>query len=371
MSFKVNNAFLESVVEKVMYDLFNNLYSLTGPTGATANTGVLLADGTLIHSITPNVDNSYDLGATGFGFRNIYTNTIYLNGIPIIAHDGIIELPAGSLVGGVTLGTIRIIGSVANSSLLPVSATIGDAYLIDNNLWVYSESSTWVDIGPITGPEGTVGATGFTGPTGYTGYTGYTGSVGPTGYTGIAGAQGPRGQTGPSYQNTGSITLADFIEYGAGFNFISSIPDVELWLDANTLSGSYTTGQQVSSWPSNVNSYVANAPTIGASPLFIENALNNKGILSFIKGQQMSVNSYPVNRSGFSVFLLYYPINQNVSSPMIQAQSTSTSENFYTLASYYPSLLNNYQVSQYNTDNILISRYTKEYKQLLKTLGNY
>ena len=40
MSFKVNNAFLESVVEKVMYDLFNNLYSLTGPTGATANTGV-------------------------------------------------------------------------------------------------------------------------------------------------------------------------------------------------------------------------------------------------------------------------------------------------------------------------------------------
>jgi hypothetical protein len=92
MSFKVNNAFLESVVEKVMYDLFNNLYSLTGPTGATANTGVLLADGTLIHSIIPNVDNSYDLGATGFGFRNIYTNTIYLNGIPIIAQNGIIEL---------------------------------------------------------------------------------------------------------------------------------------------------------------------------------------------------------------------------------------------------------------------------------------
>lgn len=85
---------------------------------------------------------------------------MYLNGIPIIAHDGIIELPAGSLVGGVTLGTIRIIGTVANPSLLPVSATIGDAYLIGNNLWVYSESSTWVDIGPITRPEGNIGATG-------------------------------------------------------------------------------------------------------------------------------------------------------------------------------------------------------------------
>ena len=111
-----------------------------------------------------------------------------------------------------------------------------------------------------------------------------------------------------------------------------------------------------------MNGYVASSPSLGARPLFINDALNNKGILSYIKGQYSVVPSFPIHRGGFSAFLLYFPIQQNVSSPMIQAQSTLTAENFYFLSSYYPSLLNNYSVTQINNNSDTVAKFRQGFQ---------
>ncbi len=305
MSFRLNDTVLEQIIQRVEYDVIRNIQSLTGPTGPIANYGILTQDGTLLDDIIPSQDNLYSLGSSSFQFNNIYSNTVYINNQPISVVDNVLQLPSGTLIGGVAIGTIKILGIKNDPSELPVSADIGDAYIIGNNLWVYSTSLVWVNIGSIVGPQGQQGITGPTGITGRTGATGYTGYTGPRGQTGPTGYTGPRGLTGSPYQNTGIINLGDFADTGP-FNFISSIPNLELWLDADTLSGTYNTADPVDLWGSLVNGHIATSPNAGARPLYIQNALNNKGIVSYVKGQQSVIPSYPVNRSGFSVFLLYY-----------------------------------------------------------------
>jgi hypothetical protein len=64
----------------------------TGPTGPMGPTGFL--NGTVNTSIIPALDNTYDLGATGFSFRSIYVaaNTMYLGNCTISAD------PSGNVV---------------------------------------------------------------------------------------------------------------------------------------------------------------------------------------------------------------------------------------------------------------------------------
>ena len=172
--FTLNNSLTESTIDNLVYDVISKIPSLTGPTGPVANVGILTTDGILLSDITPETTNTFNLGSSSFQFNGIYSNTIYINNIPINSSGGTIQLPAGTMVGGVPMFTIRIIGQKNFVSELPLSATLGDAYLIDANLWVYNSSNVWVDIGSIRGPAGLIGPTGYTGPTGPTGYTGYT-----------------------------------------------------------------------------------------------------------------------------------------------------------------------------------------------------
>jgi len=99
------------------------------------------------------------------------------------------EGPAGS---GVT-----ILGSFSNSSELPSSGNeLGDAYLIDGDLWVWNGSS-WENVGNIQGPKGDKGDTGDTGPQGIQGEPGPEGPQGEQGLQGLAGPEGPEGPQGP------------------------------------------------------------------------------------------------------------------------------------------------------------------------------
>ncbi len=104
--------------------------------------------------------------------------------------------PAGADGTGVT-----ILGSFDDESQLPGSGDPGDSYLIDGDLYVWSETSTsWENVGNIQGPQGNTGATGATGatgPQGPQGPQGNTGPQGPQGATGAIGSQGPQGNTGP------------------------------------------------------------------------------------------------------------------------------------------------------------------------------
>lgn len=77
--------------------------------------------------------------------------------------------PAGQ--DGADGGSVVIIGSVADSSLLPDPGTyggnVGDGYITQDtgHLWVFG-SGAWTDVGNVTGPAGYDGATGATGPQG-------------------------------------------------------------------------------------------------------------------------------------------------------------------------------------------------------------
>ena len=162
-NFRINNVTVEDIVEKITYDYISTIVSLTGPTGPLANKGVLTQDGTLLSSIIPDQNGVYDLGSSTGNFSNVYTVNLYINNVPIISNGSNLELPAGTMIGGVSIGTIQILGEFINTGQLPISANIGDSYIINQHLFVYSSGFIWIDIGTITGPQGVIGPTGYTG----------------------------------------------------------------------------------------------------------------------------------------------------------------------------------------------------------------
>jgi hypothetical protein len=97
--------------------------------------------------------------------------------------------------------SVSIVGALSLVSELPESGNLGDAYLILGNLWVWTPSGAWEDVGNIKGPKGDIGNTGPIGLQGLQGIQGVTGPQGPTGPigpTGPQGSQGPAGPTGPT-----------------------------------------------------------------------------------------------------------------------------------------------------------------------------
>ena len=118
----------------------------------------------------------------------------------------------GQGVAGADGTSINILGEVASCVGLPTAGnTNGDLYILDADdaacsygagvagdgyVW---DGTTWLNIGPLRGPQGIQGEIGQTGPGGV-GPTGPVGPIGPkgdTGATGVTGQAGPAGPTGP------------------------------------------------------------------------------------------------------------------------------------------------------------------------------
>ena len=94
---------------------------------------------------------------------------------------------------------MNILGSFANQSQLPATGDPGDAYLINGDLWVWSDNSNaWDNVGNIQGPVGPAGSTGATGAAGPQGVPGSPGATGPQGVAGPTGTAGAAGATGPA-----------------------------------------------------------------------------------------------------------------------------------------------------------------------------
>lgn len=95
---------------------------------------------------------------------------------------------------------ITILGSYTSESDLTTAhptGTIGDGYLINGYLYVWSETdNAWINVGNIQGPKGDTGDTGPKGDKGDKGDTGPQGSQGIQGEQGIQGPQGIQGETG-------------------------------------------------------------------------------------------------------------------------------------------------------------------------------
>lgn len=98
---------------------------------------------------------------------------------------------------GDTGAGLILLGSLANSGLLPLTGNLGDGYLISGNMWVW-DGVAWTNAGNIQGPAGPTGPTGPQGPQGIQGDTGLTGPTGPQGIQGIQGDVGPQGPAGPT-----------------------------------------------------------------------------------------------------------------------------------------------------------------------------
>ena len=216
-------------------------FGSTGPTGPIGPAS-WSALGQLDASITLAEDNTYSIGEAGIELQHIYsregnfdslfannefiaqTLTIGNSTISYIPDNpGALQLAAGTTIGGVNPGTVRILGSANAIAELPTSnVSVGDGYIISPNLWVAAQQTSgvptgatgswsgtggtglYVNVGPVEGPRGAQGVTGTTGPTGAdsfvegpTGETGPTGQVGPTGIQGNASTvTGPTGRTG-------------------------------------------------------------------------------------------------------------------------------------------------------------------------------
>jgi hypothetical protein len=167
-------------------------------TVSLSSTGTL----TVPSHIIPDADITYDLGSPTNRFRDLYLsgNTINLGDATISATGGAIELPVGTTTGGVNIGTIIILGSVADTTALTAistaTLTVGDSYVVASpapaHLWTWN-STAFIDLGVFQGPQGELG---YTGSRGYTGSQGNTGSQGDTGYVGSQGVVGYTGSTG-------------------------------------------------------------------------------------------------------------------------------------------------------------------------------
>jgi len=114
--------------------------------------------------------------------------------------------------------SISVLGTVANCSGLPTSGnTSGDLYVLDSDDagcsygagtagdgYVWTSGNTWLNIGPLRGPQGIQGVEGAQGDQGAAGVNGSNGEQGIQGIQGIQGQAGQNGSNGAQGE-TGAI----------------------------------------------------------------------------------------------------------------------------------------------------------------------
>ena len=95
---------------------------------------------------------------------------------------------------------VTILGTYANPEELALehpSGHAGDAYLVEGDLYVWDEeTSTWINVGRIQGPQGEPGTPGAQGAPGNPGADGTPGAKGDKGDPGAQGSQGIPGTDG-------------------------------------------------------------------------------------------------------------------------------------------------------------------------------
>ena len=249
-------------------EIFINL----GPTGQT---------GTFESEVSSAIQ--VNIGGPRHYFGNLYakeiftsSNTMHIGSAQIKSDGEALSMPIGSKIGGVNPGTIVILGKFDLSINLPTTNGVGNAYVIEGNLWVSTKTNStlsdgWTDVGNFRGPKGDTGPTGQTGSTGATGSTGGTGTKGDPGDTGSTGPRGPPGvldTTGATF--SGTITMPDLIVTGnSGFG--KSNPayrvDVSGSLNASALYQNGTLISSVYATTSSLENYY--------SKTVIDTSLNN------------------------------------------------------------------------------------------------
>src|SRR5690625_199913 len=55
--------------------------------------------------------------------------------------------------------TVHLLGTLDNPSELPTPGSVGDGWMIDGDVWVWTAEGEWINAGPIRGPQGPPGPT--------------------------------------------------------------------------------------------------------------------------------------------------------------------------------------------------------------------
>lgn len=173
-------------------DNWENLGSFQGPTGPVGPAGAKGDKGDKGDQGVVGKDN-YALAVEN-GFSGSVTE--YLASIKGAKGDQGGQGPRGlqgerGAKGDVGAG-LKILGSKANDSELPPTPTVGDAWLIGDDLFVFN-GTAWQNTGPVRGPKGDKGDQGDTGLTGEKGDKGDKGDQGDPGPEGDEGPEGPQG----------------------------------------------------------------------------------------------------------------------------------------------------------------------------------
>ena len=137
--------------------------------------------------------------------------------------------------------SIFVAGTLSSIDDLPMSNNSrGDAYIIDENFWVW-DGSDWEDVGFIQGPKGQKGDQGEPGKEGL---QGRPGPQGPQGPEGPAGPEGPEGPMGASIRILGTY---DSVEEIPAINHLSGdayviqgkvfVWDTSKWVDVGLFQG--------------------------------------------------------------------------------------------------------------------------------------
>ena len=132
---------------------------------------------------------------------------------------------------------IAIQGQLPDPSDLPPSGnTIGDAYLINGDIWIW-DGTQWVNGGQIKGEKGDQGIQGIQGEAGADGAKGETGADGAKGDQGIQGEKGDKGDQGEKGAD------------GTGIAIQGQLPDpADLPPSDNTIGDAYLINGDIWIW---------------------------------------------------------------------------------------------------------------------------
>lgn len=153
---------IDAVVDLTSYngaitgDLTGSVFADSSTQLIDGTEGKFNLDGTVNTNIVPDADSTYDLGSASYKFKDLYLSgsSIYLGDALITSDGAAVNLPAGSLIGGVPIGSGgsdvsgNIIGDdstvIVNTALKTVTATGGFFGTLEGDV-VGTDSTVLVD----------------------------------------------------------------------------------------------------------------------------------------------------------------------------------------------------------------------------------
>ena len=291
--------------------------------------GKINLNGTVQGNIIPNANQAYDLGSSSYRFRDLYLSgsSIKLGGATITASGATVDLPAGSTINGVVIGTGG--GGGGNADTVTNGVYTTGSYADPS--WITSIAGSKVS-GNITGNAGTATALANART---------INSVSFNGSANISINTLINGLNDISLESNGNLTLADGVEItssaSSAISYIKAAPTKNVGIvtfdSANGVSAT-ATGVSIYTNTSNTWSFgtdgVLTLPgngTISSSGGLVDLPLGSKvGGVAISTATQVSLGDYTFTNSTINIGAATSSLTSSNSEPFeIKTLTTGTS----------------------------------------------